>query len=285
MNLFHYCSNAAMVSIIAHKEIWASELALSNDELEGKWIREIFIEYCKEKNISAYQQAELLTHLDIVIDMARYAGFCMSEEGDLLSQWRAYSDNAAGISIGFNSEYFEKLGNLRRDRGDEFSAHLTRIEYDIAEQKKLIAEHADQIFKLIEEGALRRPTLIASDEEQQEWKKKFHRMGLHFLFFYFFLFKMKNPAFREEREWRVISHIFREDRAANFGQLAKMDFMPKLDRVVPFTRIKLEVLPETSLTEIILGQRNTTPERVVEALLYKYGWQNVAVKRSRASYR
>jgi len=34
MNLFHYCSNAAMISIISNKEIWATELALSNDLLE-----------------------------------------------------------------------------------------------------------------------------------------------------------------------------------------------------------------------------------------------------------
>ena len=29
-------------------------------------------------------------------------GFCLSEEGDLLGQWRGYADNAAGYSIGFS---------------------------------------------------------------------------------------------------------------------------------------------------------------------------------------
>ena len=92
---------------------------------------------------------ELLTAFRYRNSMAGCAGFCMSEEGDLLSQWRAYAVNAAGVSIGFNSDYFGIIGNLRRDRGDAFSAHLTKVEYDIAEQKKLVAEHADEILKLV----------------------------------------------------------------------------------------------------------------------------------------
>jgi hypothetical protein len=49
MNLFHYCSNTAMISIISNKEIWTTELALSNDLLEGKWIREVFWIIAKTK--------------------------------------------------------------------------------------------------------------------------------------------------------------------------------------------------------------------------------------------
>lgn len=274
-----------MISIISNREIWVSELARSNDLLEGKWIRKVFSDYCSEKGISAGEQSELLTHLDIVINMAAYAGFCMSEEGDLLSQWRAYADNGAGVSIGFNSNYFEILGNLKRDRGDAFSAHLTRVEYDIVEQKKLVAEHADEILKFVADGALRRPTLLTSEEDIKKWREKFGAMGLRFIFFYFFLFRLKNPAFSEEREWRVISHIFRNEREKDLEQLTKMDFRSHQDQIVPFARVPLESLPEPSVTEIILGPRNATPEYVVQALLSKYGWSNVSVRKSNASYR
>jgi hypothetical protein len=285
MNLFHYCSNAAMISIVENKEIWASELALSNDVLEGKWIREVFLNYCKDKEVTALEQNELLNHLDFVIAMAGYAGFCMSEVGDLLSQWRAYADNGAGVSIGFDSVYFEALGNLRRDRNDEFSAHLTKVEYDLAEQKRLVAEHADEILKLVADGALRWPTLLTSEEDKKKWRENFRTMGFRFMFFYFFLFRLKNPAFAEERGWRIISHIFREERDKNFGQLAKMEFRPYVDGIIPFTRIALEPLSQPSITEIVLGPRNLTPERVVGALLLKHGWSNVSVRRSKASYR
>jgi Protein of unknown function (DUF2971) len=285
MNLFHYCSNATLVSILEKKEIWAAQLALSNDAMEGKWIREVFIRYCKDKQVSDSDQNRLLEHLDFVISMAGYAGFCMSEEGDLLSQWRAYADNGAGASIGFGHQYFEELGNTKRDRNDEFSAHLTKVEYDLENQKKLIAEHSDEILKLVEDGALRTPTLLDSQEDTQKWQQNFRQMGLRFMFFFFFLFELKNPAFAEEREWRIISHIIHTKRDATLAQLAKMEFKPLKDRIVPFVKIPLEPLSTPSVKEIILGPRNATPERIVEAILLKYGWSDVTVRKSKASYR
>jgi hypothetical protein len=285
MNLYHYCSNAVLTSILSNREIWASELALSNDALEGKWLRRVFVDCCNEKGVTPSDQVELLNYLDLVISMAGYAGFCMSEEGDLLSQWRAYADNGMGASVGFNSEYFEVLGNIRRDRGDTFSAHLTEVIYDSAEQKKLLAEHVDEIIKLIRDGALRQSTFLTSEEDNKKRKDKLRTMGLRFLFFYFFVFKLKNPAFSEEREWRVISHIVQTERDVTLGQLAKMEFKAHMDRIVPFARILLEPLPHSSITEIVLGPRNATPERVVEAFLLKNGWSNVSVNRSLASYR
>ncbi len=285
MNLYHYCSNAVLIAIISNKEIWASQLSLSNDALEGKWVKEVFSSYCQEKGVEIATQAELLRHLDFLAELSAYAGFCMSEDGDLLSQWRAYADNGAGVSIGFNSEYFERLGNLKRDRGDEFSAHLTKIEYDVAKQKELIAEHIDEILKLVADGALRRPTLLSSEEDTKKWKEKFMSMGLRFIFFYFFIYRLKNPAFAEEREWRVISHVFRNNREDSFGQIGMMDFRSLSDRIVPFARIALEPLQHVSVTEVVLGPRNTTPAHVVEALLHKHGWTDVLVRRSAASYR
>ena len=285
MNLFHYCSNATMISILEKREIWTSELSLSNDRMEGKWIREVFVDYCNEKHVDLPAQSELLQHLDFVIEMAGYAGFCMSEVGDLLSQWRAYANNGAGVSVGFNSDYFEALGNLKRDRNDEFSAHLTKVEYDLAEQRKLVAEHADEILKEVTDGALLRPTLLTSEEDDKKRREKYRRMGFRFIFFYFFVFRLKNPAFAEEREWRVISHILKTERDRSLGQLAKMEFKAQDDRIIPFARISLENLSCPSITEIVLGPRNATPERVVEALLYKHGWLDVAVRRSTASYR
>jgi hypothetical protein len=135
MNLCHYCSNESFISIISTKEIWASEFSLSNDIMEGKWIREIFSKYCDEKSVSASNQNALLRHLDSLIAFSGGAGFCMSEDGDLLSQWRAYASNGGGVSIGFDSEYLKSLGSLKRDRSDKFNASLTKVEYDVAAQR------------------------------------------------------------------------------------------------------------------------------------------------------
>jgi hypothetical protein len=129
---------------VSSREIWASDFSLSNDLLEGKWMREIFSQYFREKKMATSDQSSLLGHFDALMALSGGAGFCMSEEGDLLSQWRAYADNGAGVSIGFNKDYFEALGILKYDRNDEFNASLTKVEYDVVRQRDYIAEHAEK---------------------------------------------------------------------------------------------------------------------------------------------
>lgn len=73
----------------------------------------------------------------------------MSEKGDLLSQWRAYAENGGGVSIGFSQAYFQKLGELRRDRSDPFNASLTKVEYEATRQKELLNDELDQILRLV----------------------------------------------------------------------------------------------------------------------------------------
>jgi hypothetical protein len=286
MNLYHYCSNAAFLSILLTREIWASEFSLSNDPMEGKWIREVFAQYCDERQLEAHYKARLLEYLDVVIQNSGAAGFCMSEEGDLLSQWRAYADNGAGVAIGFSKEYLELLGTTKRDRNDSFNASLTQVQYDIIEQKKLIAEYADEILKLASQGVLQSPSLLMiSDADEQERKTKLGQLMLRFIFFVFHLFAMKNPGFKEEREWRVISYIFRSGKEDQRGDLRSMEFRSLVDRIIPFRRIPLEDLGQQAINEIVVGPRNITHDYIFGEILEKYTFTNVAVRRSIVSYR
>jgi hypothetical protein len=283
MNLYHYCSNAAFISIIENKQIWASEFSLSNDVMEGKWIREIFREYCQEKELASHSIEVLLTHLDFLISRSGAAGFCMSENGDLLSQWRAYADNGAGVSIGFSKEYLELLGKHRQSNNEMFNAHLQKIEYEPERQKAVIAEYMEPIIQLAVEGALSRSTLASLLNEEQENKLSEKRRALigRFIFFYFVLYALKNPAFAEEQEWRIISHLLDGSSHDSFGN---MSFRAKENCIVPYIPVSLENLSSAPIAEVILGPKNLTPERFVEAILRKNGWK-VTVRHSRASYR
>jgi Protein of unknown function (DUF2971) len=287
MNLYHYCSNRSFLSIIETREILASELSLSNDLLEGRWIRNIFLEYCNEKNVSSYDQQDLLRHLDSLIAFSGGAGFCMSADGDLLSQWRGYADDGAGVSIGFSKEYLETLGERKRDRGDKFNAALTQIEYNKARQKELVAEQMDQILELLKVGAMRIPTLLTPETEEETARRKenFSKIMLQFFLLFFHLYSIKNPAFAEEREWRIISHLVRRRSRGADSDLSAMDFRADTDRIIPFRRIPLEDLGRPAITGIILGPKNITPSEIVDAFLKKHGWTNVAVQQSKASYR
>lgn len=106
--LYHYCSNASFLSIIENRELRASEYSLSNDRLEGKWFRKVFEDFCNDRGLSASQLQVVLRMYNALFRYYGFAGVCLSEEGDMLSRWRAYSDKGAGVSIEFDSAAFYK---------------------------------------------------------------------------------------------------------------------------------------------------------------------------------
>jgi Protein of unknown function (DUF2971) len=288
MNLFHYCSNANLISILTSKEIWVSESSLSNDAMEGRWIREVWATLCGEMGLTELRKSQLLRQMDGLLQFVGAFVFCMSEQGDLLSQWRAYADNGAGVAIAFSRKYLEDFGIANRDREDSaFNVTLQRIEYDIANQKDLLRSPLTQALKMIEEGALSYPTLLTPETPEQtaERKHKFRSLNMHVLKMFGEVHVLKNPAFSEEREWRIISHAFAAGATKTESMREEFGYRARQDRIVPHRRIALASLQEQSITEIVLGPRNITPVWVVESLAQHFAWPDVRVHRSNASYR
>jgi hypothetical protein len=147
LNLYHYCSNASFLSIIENKSIWASEFSLSNDTLEGKWIRRIFGECYEDHGLSWFESHEILSEFDGVLSFLGAAGFCMSEDGDLLSQWRGYADNGEGVSIGFKAESLKAIRKAGAGLANP-SPSLEKIEYEKERQKAQINDNVDRIIDL-----------------------------------------------------------------------------------------------------------------------------------------
>jgi hypothetical protein len=280
MLLYHYCSNVSFVSIVRSQSIWASEFSLSNDALEGKWIREILAECCEDRGLSWFEAHEILTEFDAVLAFLGAAGFCMSEDGDLLSQWRGYADNGEGLSIGFRVERLTEIGARASGRGVAPVASLQKIEYERKQQKAQIEGNVDRIIDLWKQGAGRKLGLLNQGTEDEEKKRDdlTEKMQHEFYQFSSEIYAFKNPAFREEREWRLVSIV-------TPSELLQMDFRAMPDRIVPYKEILVGDLARDAIAEVILGPKNITPDRVVRAALARYGWGAVNVKRSEASYR
>jgi hypothetical protein len=292
--LYHYCSNASFISIIKNHTFQASEFTLSNDLLEGKWIREIVKACCDEKSgkqLNPYQQSILFERLDGLISVLGAFGICLSEEGDLLSQWRAYSENGYGVSIGFDESCFGVEGSPLPS--------LQKIIYDPAFQKQQIQNDLDRIFELLGKGAGTRPTLLSqagmSEDEREEDDRQRKQLDNELTTAIFGLFPhlyvFKNPAFREEREWRSVTIVIPPEQKRRQSQgpglfLHELDFRAVSDRIVPYREFSLDTnLGRCVITDVVLGPRNVTPPRVVEAALLRYGWKGVHVRKSTASYR
>ena len=254
--------------------------------MEGKLVRETLARIAKADGLDRFETTQLLERVSVLEQGIDGLGFCLSEEGDLLSQWRGYAVDASGVSIGFSKEYLNKLAEKIRGQ-DKPGFSLQRVEYDPKAQENLIKPTYDQIKELIGQGALALPDMTSllgfrTRDEGESIKKKMETaskiLSWKVLSLFAELFLLKTRAFREEKEWRLISYFVKlMDDTCSFRALN--------DRIVPYREFILDESTKGAITEVILGPKNMTPNYVIDSFLKQNGYANVKVSRSEASYR
>ena len=113
--------------------------------------------------------------------------FC--EDGNLLSQWRAYRDQSGGYAIGF--DFFHTLRFLDR------RCALRKVIYEVDDQNELIDQTVEACLSAI-------PPITADRPDNEVEKLVKAVVGLFSSLAGEFLFCLKHPTFREEREWRLV---------------------------------------------------------------------------------
>lgn len=284
--LYHYCNTTAFVSIVESRSLWLSSLALSNDTMEGRIVNRVVMELAREDGLSGYPLRRLEESIGLMERMFDGLGFCLSEDGDLLSQWRGYADNASGVSIGFSQSYLERLAEFfKANKAPSFT--LQKVEYDPDVHRRQVAPTYTELRKLIDAGAFKMSGLrtlldTRTDEEIEAEQKVVEKtnMELFFKLLELFpkLFLLKTLGFREEREWRLVSTVIR-------GIADTCDYRASSGRVVPYRKFDLTDLDIQAIDHVVLGPRHPTPPEIVDAMLKHYGFEGVRVSRSEATYR
>lgn len=252
--LYYYCSNNAFHSIIENRSIWLSSLSLSNDSMEGKLVTEILARIAKDDGLVQADLQRLLESVDLLEQIIDGLGFCLSEDGDLLSQWRGYAADASGVSIGFSKEYLEQLAAaIRNQKKPGFT--LQKIEYNPEDQLRLVEPTYKKIKEFLAKGpfkisAMRGLLDVRSDEEIEIENKKikdaFSRLSMTVLTLFSKLFLLKTSAFREEREWRLISYFVKTGKDM-------CSFRAQNNRIIPFREFELLELDSDPIVEVILA--------------------------------
>jgi hypothetical protein len=166
-----------------------------------------------------------------------------------------------------------------------------RVIYELVEHENALQPIFEQILQDILKGKLNAPSPpsmllgFAHEAAQQkyelareEYGKAVHDMMRKLFVVLSHLFRLKNPAFREEAEWRLISHLFN-------GLEEECEFRISAERLIPYRSVALKNLELPAIREVILGPKNITPEFVVRRFLEKNGFGGVTIKRSSATYR
>jgi hypothetical protein len=150
---------------------------------------------------------------------------CFCEKGDLLSQWRGYTDTADGYAIGV------PIGALDVGIPDRIA---TKAFYDRKEQ-------VDFLHAAIRDYDLLRSPLRARPELTDLHSSLIICLLIAMLHF-------KDEAFREELEWRVITWA----EPGNMLQARKPKYRPVRGNVVPYLELTFK---PAAITTVILAPR------------------------------
>ncbi len=278
--LYHYCNIETFFKIITSKTLWLTDSNNTNDYLENRWINPLIEEYIKEKvddnNKDWYQQLVMQYNINQPPSFI----CCFSEEGDLLSQWRAYANNGCGVSIGFNIEYFNS--NVRYGLPltiavyNENSIGLHEVVYERTIQRQIIQ---DIITGSVAVGTSKIPT----------WLNAAIVLRMHSYVF-------KNPAFQEEREWRIVhtpllnSYIppLAPDKKRILSAISECFFRYTSTTITPYFTLSIKDEREKAphpINEVIIGPKSMITEAHLRLFLERNEFYGVQIKRSTASYR
>ncbi|UQB69607.1 DUF2971 domain-containing protein [Epilithonimonas zeae] len=175
--IYHYCSAETFHSICTNKNIRLCDVFSMNDFMEMHWGYSIWEKVAN--NLITEFGYEFIDSIDKIIHISGskclVLASCFSLDGDVLSQWRAYSNDGNGYCIGFNSKDLLKL-NIK----------ALKVEYNEQKQIKELTSVIKALYSV--EQNLR---------EEEQFGEDFFNACSNIAFD---LVAFKNPAFSEEKE-------------------------------------------------------------------------------------
>jgi len=284
--LYHYCPTASFLAIVQSQSLWLSSLSLSNDTMEGKLVASAIARLAERDSLDRDSVRRLQDAIGVFEKIVDGLGFCLSEDGDLLSQWRGYAGDATGVAIGFSTEYLDWFSKTSMSH-DKPGFTLQKVEYEPSAHDSRVEPTYRQVKGLIDAGAFKTPSLLGlligptnqeAEQENTAIQKAHTQLSLTLLSLFSELFRLKAVAFREEHEWRLLSHLVKGGEDACSHRVVH-------DRIVPFRKVELVGLERSPIAEVILGPKHGTPPKTVEDFLKQNHYGAVRVRRSEASYR
>jgi hypothetical protein len=231
--LYHYTDSDGLIGIVTSKYLRATDSRFVNDPLELEYGRGLFKEVLGQFGVPPHVVRMIS---EGILPMSVYvASFC--EDGDLLSQWRAYSSDGLGYAVGFDPSASWMGGGVE--------ASIVRVVYDRMEQLELLNHVIDPVLD----------ALLSWNGEGPPPNEVSQIRGVVDPLLPMF----KNPGFDQEHEWRAVVHLDRPRnyRAARFG-------------VTPYVELEAADGLGLPITNLVLGPR-IEPRRGAFAVTHLLG--------------
>jgi hypothetical protein len=270
--LFHYTNGVALQGILESNRFWATHAQYLNDSTELIYVYD-FIKAAVEKHIGKQAPAainELGRQITTLLDPLHLHDFltayivCFCEEGDLLSQWRGYgSGGVGGYALGLDAKQTGgRLGLMTPEQDLE----LFRVIYDRSVQGALIDSIVSRTFDVLR-------SIEEKHGSNAAWAAMFVCTTFVQRELATCLICFKNPAFSEEREWRIV-HVKPSNKAG-----ADVKHRVTATNIIPY--VELDLSPQAGpfhnrvpLTKVIYGP-SPHPDLLhasLTTMLQRYGY-------------
>ena len=205
----------------------------------------------------------------------RFYCICFSSERDKLSQWRGYADDGKGVCIGFDRKRLERY---RKDKFEQLTFSTGDINYVKRIQKAEVRKTFGSFFDRLKtyDYDLEEPINVAVSQ----------MLCISFLELLGKAVYMKNPFFKEEREWRMcLSTNYRVEMLLDEFHFLGED-IPESQRIIWQNRAGNLVscvdlpLEHSVFKYVILGPKNQTGVADMKDFLKNNGYYGVKVDRS-----
>lgn len=284
--VYHYCSAETFLNIVKYKKLWLSDIEHMNDFKEMRWFLEVYEDLIKNDfNQDSFQRAreEVLINFE---NTRRYM-CCLSEDGDILSQWRGYAQNGEGVSIGLNPLKLNVKYNeaMKQNAYIKDSFFLNKVEYHSKESVRNIIIDILKSNVEVERYFSNANRQFGNTENIIQ-----NKVVSFFISILHAAIHIKSPSFSEEREFRLVYnnipklHNCKDKLNKPFKSfLESKNYRISNKNLASYYEFPL---PQDCITEIILGPKNIFSENDVRDFLRVNRINhNVLIKKSEATYR
>jgi DUF2971 family protein len=281
VKLYHYSDLTGLHSMLKTGKFWCTDVTFTNDKSEVSYglglVRESVGKIAQEAT-SQIVKNHLLTvteDLSVWMDCVSYYIACFCEEGDNLSQWRAYGAQGQGASLGVEAVGFDSTFI------DGQQVALMKVIYDRDMQKKMIDETLEEVQETFK---LHTKNLDNNDPEKDMILTDFIT-HLYPVFLEICLM-FKDASFADEKEWRLI-YLLQKDK----DNKDTLETRVSKNFILPYVSYPVErsLSQEKGLVlkEIIQGPQSDPDRgvRAIEILIAKEDWHEVKVNPSLIPFR
>lgn len=270
---YHYCSVESLFHILQSRKVRLCDARHMNDHKEVEWAyEEIGRVFTQHDNSSSRDDLVFLwDHL--AINKLHPFVFCMSSKPDLLSQWRAYAADGAGVAIGFNEDVFATPTKMPSRSFGKPEVGLWPIIYDSAVQTSQVRKVVLTYLEKCKEGA-----------RESAMTEALNLLSGYSTFY-------KNSAFEEEAEVRLVYTPILMDNEQNLNRTLPNELAvhQRCTANDIYTYFDYELAPKSSnmplINDIRLGPTCRLSHFDLKYFLSLNGYGAIPINQSSASYR